>query len=90
MIEQRKNHKFDGSSQVFIVTEAQKAALVGVKMKMQPSTSYTVQGRGSSRRAFSGDELAFSASELLLSLGVFVALIGLSIWVLVHYCVFAK
>ena len=90
MIEQRKNHKFDGSSQVFIVTEAQKAALVGVKMKMQPSTSYTIQGRGSSRRAVSSGELAFSGSELLLSLGVFVALIGLSIWVLVHCCVFAK
>lgn len=57
---------------------------------MQPSTSYTVQGRGSSRRAVSSGELAFSGSELLLSLGVFVALIGLSIWVLVHYCVFAK
>jgi hypothetical protein len=57
---------------------------------MQPSTSYTVQGRESSRRSVSGGELAFSGSELLLSLGVFVVLIGLSIWVLVHYCVFAK
>jgi len=56
---------------------------------MQPSTSYTVQGRGSNRRAASGGELAFSGSELLLSVGVFVTLIGLSIWVLVHYCVFA-
>ena len=57
---------------------------------MQPSTSYTLEGRGPSRRAGSAGELAFSGSELLLSVGVFVALIGLSIWVLVHYCVFAK
>ena len=57
---------------------------------MQPSTSYTVQGRGSSRRAVSSGELAFSGSELLLSVGVFVTLIGLSIWVLEHCCVFAK
>lgn len=59
-------------------------------MKMQPNTSYTVARRGSKRRAASAGELAFSASELLLSVGVFVVLIGLSIWVLVHYCVFAK
>ena len=59
-------------------------------MKMQTNTGYTVQGRGSNRRAASGGELAFSGSELFLSFGVFVALISLSIWVLVHYCVFAK
>ena len=57
---------------------------------MQPSTSYTVQGRGSNRRAASGGELAFSGSELLLSVDVFVTLIGLSIWVVEHCCVFAK
>jgi len=59
-------------------------------MKMQPSRSYAVQGRGSNRRAASSGELAFSGSELFLSVGVFLALISLSIWVLVHYCVFAK
>jgi|307.fasta_scaffold09889_2 hypothetical protein len=57
---------------------------------MQPITSYTVERRGSNRRVASGGELAFSGSELLLSVGVFLALISLSIWVLVHYCVFAK
>ena len=57
---------------------------------MQPITSYTVERRGSNRRTASGGELAFSGSELLLSVGVFLALISLSVWVLVHYCVFVK
>ena len=59
-------------------------------MKMQPITSYTVERRGSKRRVASSGELAFSGSELLLSVGVFLGLISLSIWVLVHCCVFAK
>lgn len=59
-------------------------------MGMHPNTSYTLQGRRSTRRAASTGELTLSGSELLVSVGVFLALIALSIWVLVHYCVFAK
>lgn len=59
-------------------------------MEVQRNTGYTLPRRNSNRRAASAGELSFSASELLLSVGVFLALIGLSIWVLVHYCVFAK
>ena len=86
-----------GSIEVFTfahvieATKGQKSALgVGARMKIQTNTGYTAQGRGSNRRAASGSELTFSGSELLLSVGVFLALISLSIWVLVHYCVFAK
>jgi|SRR6516225_7712030 hypothetical protein len=62
---------------------------VEVKTKMQANTNYTVHGTASKRAASSG-ELTFSGSELLLSVGVFLALVGVSIWLLVHCCVFAK
>jgi hypothetical protein len=76
---------------VIEATKGQKSAFgVEARMKMQTNAGYTIHGRGSNRRAASGSELTFSGSELLLSVGVFLALISLSIWVLVHYCVFAK
>ena len=77
-------------TQVIEVTKGAKVRFGGGEDEMQPIKSYTVERRGPNRRAASAGELAFSGSELLLSVGVFLALISLSIWVLVHYCVFAK
>lgn len=59
-------------------------------MKMQANTRYAVHSAGSNRRAASSGELTFSGSQLLLSVGVFLGLMGASIWLLVHFCVFAK
>ena len=58
-------------------------------MKMQPNTSYTVKGRGRKRRTASPGEVTLSGSQLLLSVGFFLAISSLSIWLLVQ-SVFAK
>lgn len=58
-------------------------------MKMQPNSSHTVKGRGAKRRPASAGQVTFSGSQLLLSVGFFLALSSLSIWLLVQ-SIFAK